>query len=158
MVAILVGCRDAVDREQPSTPANTSPTAPAPSAFGRIVSVDEAARLLTVRSVVFFGEGAADQAACEDGVIGPGETLPNPSTSETWRRRPPSLSRRNVRVTLLGYDVHGSPTPLEVSFPKFARVVNSGEYAGRWYGTASNVYHLRIHEGDVLGIRQINTP
>jgi hypothetical protein len=111
-----------------------------------------------VRFVDLFRDDAASLAAREDGVIGPGEQLPNPLYVRELGMEGSLSVAEDVRVTLLGYDEHGSPTPVEVSFQEFAQVVDSGQYEGRWYGSANNVYHLRIREGYVIQISQIYTP
>ena len=157
VAALLSGCIGGSDSEQPSTPPDRVPvTNPAPSDFGRVPSVDD--HSIAVRFVDFFVDDAADQAAREDGAISPGETLPNPFYIRDLEMEGSLPVGDDVRVTLLGYDEHGSPTPVEVSFREFAEIINSAGYEGRWYGSAHNVYHLRIHEGRVVKIRQIYTP
>jgi len=135
------------------TSAPPSITGHRPSDDVRILHLDTEAGTIDVEFVRYFTNEQANRAAREDGVIGPGEQLPNPVYVRDLHRTGTLSLAADVRVRLRKIGRSGNAEPVWVSLSKFTKVFNAGFPIHRWY--PGDIYRLIRHNGLVTEIRQL---
>ena len=105
---------------------------------------------------LFFNEQAT-QAAIEDGVIEPGEDLPNPMYVREVDGTATFRLTRRTRIVLLAFDQHGSPEPVRVSLHRFLDAYREGFPTSAWAGSANGYFRIRAEGGELTLLRQIYT-
>jgi hypothetical protein len=131
---------------------------PEPSAankYASLVGISRAGDTITIRWAEVFWNEQATNAAIEDGVILPGQDLPNPmyvrdlEETATFRLTP------GTKVMLLGFDLHGSPTRVAVSVRQFVDVFRAGFPTSEWAGGTHAHYRIKVEGGRLTLIRQL---
>jgi hypothetical protein len=121
--------------------------------FGEIVAVDADAPSITLAVGQSFGAGGPDEAndaARADGVIGPGEDLPNPFYVRDLHQRRTLPVAGNALVEVLGHDGEGDVVPREVGLGEFLRLWRTGSPSGDW--GAASYYWCAVSDRGVVSI------
>jgi hypothetical protein len=161
LALLIAGCSAS---PSPSPTSARPPTSqPSPSAderlFGEIVEIDPVAPSITLALGQLFGAGGPDEAnaaARADGVIGPGEDLPNPFYVRDLHERRTLPLDSAAPVVVLGWDAEGNTLPTPVGLTEFLSAWRSGPASGDW--TPALYYWCSVAGGRVVGIEAEYTP
>ena len=125
-------------------------------AFYAVGATQDPPRLLIDLEQFFRGD-AANQAAQEDGVLPPGESIPNDvyirNVSPRWRMVEVDPG---TKVALTTYPFGQIDAPQVVTFARFGAMYNSGN--DRFQILHWSPYWIRVHDGRVVSIHQQYMP
>jgi len=119
------------------------------------VGISGAGDTITIRWAEVFWNERATEAAIEDGVILPGQDLPNPmyvrdlDEMATFRLTP------DTEVMLLGFDRHGSPMRVAVSVRRFVDAFRAGFPTSDWASGTHGHYRIKVEGHRLTLIRQV---
>lgn len=161
LVLLVAACSpSAAPSSGPDTPpASKTPPVADGRLFGEIVAIDLAAPSITLALGQLFGRGGPDEAnaaARQDGVIGPGEDLPNPFYVRDLHDRRTLPLGSDASVIVLGHDAEGNSLPTPVPLAQFVALWRSGPASGEWM--PASYYWCSLVEGRVVGIEAEHTP
>jgi hypothetical protein len=162
LLALLVAGCSAGPTPSP-TSARLPTSQPAPSIderlFGEIVDIDPAVPTITLALGQMFGAGGPDEAnaaARADGVIGPGEDLPNPFYVRDLHERRTLPLDSAAKVLVLGWDADGNTLPTPIGLAEFVTGWRSGPASEKWQ--PAGYYWCLVADGGVVGIEAEYTP
>jgi hypothetical protein len=141
-------------RESPHV-ESVSPEPGATRTYVSLESISDEGDAVTIRWAEVFWNEEATAAAIEDGVILPGQDLPNPmyvrdsDETATFRLTP------ETRVVLLGFDDHGSPIHVSVSVGGFVDAFRAGFPTSEWAGGTHAHYRVEFEEERLMLVRQV---
>lgn len=160
--AALAACAP-VTRPPSAAPSATEPTAASaaspvvnPRLFGRIVRVEPGGRSIAIDLYQMFGLPEAEDAARQDGALGPTETLRDPYYARNLKSRRILAVDPAATVTVLGHGPDGNTKPLAVGLAEFASSWRTGAASGRW--SDAMYYWFQIRGDQVVWIEAQYVP
>ena len=123
--------------------------------YASLESISEEGDTVTIRWAEVFWNEEATAAAIEDGVILPGQDLPNPMYVRDLGETATFRLTLGTRVVLLGFDDHGSPTRVAVSVDGFIDAFRAGFPSSEWPGGTYAHYRVEFEGERLTLIRQV---